>query len=59
MPISEEIAGAFVNSHNEAASHYDAGQHGFTTEDILWATGIWSVILTLSPVIVFYMLMVA
>jgi hypothetical protein len=65
MPISEEIAGAFVNSQNEVASHYDAGQHGlsteqsFTTEDILWAAGIWSVILTLSPVIVFYMLMVA
>ena len=28
-------------------------------EDILWAVGIWSVILCLSPVIVFYMLMVA
>jgi hypothetical protein len=59
MPISEEIAGAFVNSHNEAASHYDAGQQGFTTEDILWSVGIWSVILGLSPVIVFYVLMVA
>jgi hypothetical protein len=59
MPISEEIAGAFVNSHNEVASHYDAGQQGFTTEDILLAAGIWSVILTLSPLIVFYMLMVA
>lgn len=59
VPISEEIAGAFVNSQNEVASHYDAGQQGFTTEDILWAAGIWSVILTLSPVIVFYMLMVA
>ena len=65
MPISEEIAGAFVNSHSEMASHYDAGQQSFTTEqsfttgDILWAVGIWSVILTLSPVIVFYMLMVA
>ena len=34
-------------------------QQGFTTEDILWAVGIWSVILGLSPVIVFYMLMVA
>jgi hypothetical protein len=34
-------------------------EQGFTTEDILWAIGIWSVILTLSPVIVFYMLMVA
>ena len=34
-------------------------QQGFTTEDILWALGIWSVILSLSPVVVFYMLMVA
>ena len=32
---------------------------GFTTEDVLWALGIWSVIICLSPVIVFYMLMVA
>jgi hypothetical protein len=65
MPISEEIAGAFVNSQKQVASHYDAGrrsftaEESFTTEDILWAAGIWSVILTLSPVIVFYMLMVA
>ena len=58
-PISEEIAGAFVNSQNDMASHYDAEQQGFSTGDILWAVGIWSVILTLSPVIVFYMLMVA
>jgi len=54
-----------VNSRNEVASHYGAGQQAypteesFTTADILWAVGIWSVILTLSPVIVFYMLMVA
>lgn len=34
-------------------------KRGFTIEDILWAVGIWSVILTLMPVIVFYMLMVA
>ena len=32
---------------------------GLTTEDVLFALGVWSVILTLSPVIVFYMLMVA
>ncbi len=32
---------------------------GFTTEDIIWALGIWSAIICLSPVIVFYMLMVA
>ena len=34
-------------------------QQSFGTEDILWALGIWSVILCLSPVIVFYVLMVA
>jgi hypothetical protein len=34
-------------------------QQGFSTEDIIWALGIWSVILCLSPMIVFYMLMVA
>jgi hypothetical protein len=34
-------------------------QQGFSTEDILWALGIWSVILCMSPVIVFYMLMIA
>jgi len=34
-------------------------ERGFTTQDILWAIGIWSVILCLSPVIIFYMLMVA
>jgi hypothetical protein len=55
-----------LNNQNDMASHYgvtqsfdDAEQQGFSTEDILWAAGIWSVILTLSPVIVFYMLMVA
>ena len=36
-----------------------AEQRGFTIADILWAIGIWSVILCLSPVIVFYVLMVA
>jgi hypothetical protein len=34
-------------------------QQGFSTEDILWAVGIWSTILTLSPAIVFYLLTVA
>ena len=36
-----------------------AANQGFTTEDILWALGIWSAIICLTPVIVFYMLMVA
>ena len=31
---------------------------GFCRQDILWAVGIWSVILTLSPVVFFYVLMV-
>ena len=34
-------------------------EQGFSTEDILWGIGIWSVILTLSPVVVLYVLMVA
>ena len=32
---------------------------GYSTEDVLWAVGIWSVLLTMTPVIFFYMLMVA
>jgi hypothetical protein len=49
-----------VNTQDHVApSELTAEQQGFSTEDILWAIGIWSVILTLSPVIVFYMLMVA
>jgi len=44
-----------VNRRNSPAP----AQQGFSTEDILWATGIWSVILCLSPVIFFYVLMVA
>ena len=31
---------------------------GFCTQDIIWAVGVWSVILSLSPVIMFYVLMV-
>ena len=34
-------------------------EKGFTVEDILWAIGIWSVLLTMSPMILFYVLMVA
>jgi hypothetical protein len=33
-------------------------RQGFSTGDILWAIGIWSVILSLSPVLLFYVLMV-
>ena len=40
-------------------NHRLPDDQGFSTEDIVWAVGIWSVILTLSPVVVFYVLMVA
>jgi hypothetical protein len=39
--------------------HPVAKQKFFTAEDVLWTLGIWSVIISLSPVIAFYMLMVA
>lgn len=47
--------GAVVNTQNNPFPQ----QQGFSTADVLWALGIWSVILFLSPVIVFYVLMVA
>jgi hypothetical protein len=50
-----EKRGGVVNIENNPVAELT----GFTTEDILWSLGIWSVILTLSPVIMFYMLMVA
>jgi hypothetical protein len=43
-----------VNSQNNPSPE----QQGFRTEDIIWALGVWSVILSLSPVVIFYMLMV-
>jgi hypothetical protein len=42
-----------VNSRNPFSK-----DKALSTQDILWAVGIWSVILTLSPVVVFYVLMV-
>jgi len=54
-PQQQKTRGRVVNFENNTIPE----QQGFTTEDILWAVGIWSVILTLSPVVVFYVLMVA
>jgi hypothetical protein len=54
--------GGVVNTdtvNTDTRNHAFPEQQGFTTQDILWALGIWSVILCLSPVIVFYVLMVA
>ena len=54
MASRKRNAGAFVDSNEELVP-----EQGFTIEDILWAVGIWSVIICLSPVVLFYMLMVA
>ena len=43
-----------MNTQNRA----NPDDRGFSIQDILWAVGIWSVILSLSPVILFYVLMV-
>jgi hypothetical protein len=55
-----KLAGATRNAGRVV--HFEnnrLAEQGFSTEDIVWAVGIWSVILTLSPVVVFYVLMVA
>ena len=49
------MRGGAVNNEQELVVE----QQGFSTEDIVWALGIWSVILCMSPVIAFYVLMVA
>jgi len=54
VPVTRKSGDVVIRQSNPALE-----QKGFTTEDILWATGIWSVILCLSPVIFFYVLMVA
>ncbi len=54
IPISPRRGFATQGTANRGTAN-----HGFTIEDILWALGIWSAIICLSPVIVFYMLMVA
>jgi hypothetical protein len=55
MPAQEQEARGVMSTQNNSFPE----DRGFSTQDILWAVGIWSVILSLSPVIVFYMLMVA
>jgi hypothetical protein len=54
-PHKSKKRGGVVNTQNNLSPQ----ERGFSTADILWAVGIWSVILGLSPVVVFYMLMVA
>jgi hypothetical protein len=54
-PCKNKNAGRVVNNQNNRLPEQ---QQGFSMQDILWAVGIWSVILSLSPVVVFYMLMV-
>jgi hypothetical protein len=54
-PRKNKNARRVVNNQNNRLPEQ---QQGFSMQDILWAVGIWSVILSLSPVVVFYMLMV-
>jgi hypothetical protein len=42
----------------KTAKNLPSEHQSFCTADVLWAVGIWSVILTLSPVVIFYVLMV-
>ena len=50
-------------NENAGARHMEdhpvVKQTAITTEDVLWTLGIGSLIISLSPVIAFYMLMVA
>ncbi len=61
VPTQEFVRRAYINHDFTAPgiANRPLTSQGFSTEDILWALGIWSVIICLSPVIVFYMLMVA
>jgi hypothetical protein len=54
MSTQQQKAWGVVSGQNNPSPE----EQGFSTQDILWALGIWSVILSLSPVIIFYMLMV-
>jgi hypothetical protein len=55
VAITARKRGGVVNNQNDNPL---PDQRGFSTQDILWAVGIWSVILSLSPVVLFYVLMV-
>ena len=46
------------NYRENFQANSDSRRAGFCMQDIIWAVGIWSVILTLSPVVMFYVLMV-
>lgn len=53
-PLTNKKRGGVVSSQDNQFFEEPV----FSTEDILWALGVWSVILALSPVIIFYLLMV-
>jgi len=46
------------NFEENSQANSDSKWGGFCIQDIIWAVGVWSVILTLSPVVMFYVLMV-
>ena len=43
-----------MNIQNKALPEH----RGFCVQDIVWAVSVWSVILSMSPVVLFYFLMV-
>ena len=47
-----------VEGITEIEDKADPNWGGFCMQDIIWAVGVWSVILSLSPVVLFYVLMV-
>jgi hypothetical protein len=47
-----------VMDNTEADDDSRLGRDRFCVQDIIWAVGIWSVILTLSPIVMVYVLMV-
>jgi hypothetical protein len=53
IPQEQKRGGVVTRQHTSFRE-----QQGFSKQDIIWALGIWSVILSLSPVVVFYVLMV-
>ena len=47
-----------LETQEDTFEHSDSKWGGFCAQDVVWAISVWSVILTLSPVVMFYVLMV-
>jgi hypothetical protein len=47
-----------INTQLDVRDNSDANPNSFYVQDIVWAVSVWTVILTLSPVVMFFVLMV-